>query len=80
MAQAGTASRMTARELAAGIRRAHVQFGQEMAAATDEYDQARRKIAAERKERGAAARAERDRQIAGLREQFARERRGGDAP
>jgi hypothetical protein len=80
VAQAETASTMTAQELTRGIRRAHFQYGQEMAAATDEYDEARRKIAAVRRERSTAARAERDRQIADLREQFRREQRGEGAP
>ena len=79
MTQAETVSAMTAQELSRGIRRAHVQYGQEMAAATAEYDEARRKLAAVRKQRSVAARAGRDRQIADLREQFAREQRGEGA-
>ena len=79
MTPAETVSRMTARELAAAITRAHVQYGQEMAAARDEYNEGRRKIATARRERSTAARAERDRQIADLREQFRREQRGDGA-
>jgi hypothetical protein len=65
---------MTNAELSAAIRRAYTEYAQEVAAATDEYDEARRKIAAKRKGRNAAARANRDTQIQNLREQFARER------
>lgn len=68
---------MTNAELSAAIRRAYTEYGQEMAAARDEYDEAlrsaRRPIAAKRKERSNAARAKRDAQIQGVREQFAKE-------
>lgn len=67
---------MTASELASAITRAHVQFAQEVTAAKAEYDEGRRKIAAVRKGRSAAARAQRDAQIRDLRDQFAREQRG----
>jgi hypothetical protein len=67
---------MTAPELAGAIRRVHAQYGQEVAAAKHEYDEGRRKIAAVRKGRSAAARAQRDRQIAALRAQFAGGQRG----
>ena len=79
MAQAGTRTRMTAAELAGGIRRAHAQFAQEMTAAKAEYDEARRTAAAKRKTRVKDARLLRDSQIQALREQFARER-GGYVP
>jgi hypothetical protein len=71
---------MTAPDLAGAIRRAHAQCGQEVAAAKQEYDEGRRKIAAVRKGRNAAARTQRDAQIADLREQFAREQREEGAP
>jgi hypothetical protein len=77
--QAGTMPTITAHELAAAIQRAHLQYAQEMAAAKMEYDEARRKIAAVRKERSTAARAKRDRQIQDLREAFAREQRADGA-
>lgn len=67
---------MTASELASAITRAHVQCGQEVGAAKQEYDEARRKIAAVRKQRSVAARAQRDGQIRDLRDEFAREQRG----
>jgi hypothetical protein len=71
---------ITGPELAGAIRRAHAQCGQEVAAAKQEYDEARRKIAAVRKGRSAAARTQRDAQIADLREEFAREQREEGAP
>ena len=67
---------MTAREMADAIGRAHALCAAEVSAARDEYDEGRRKIAAVRKERSVKARAERDRQVRDLREQFARERQG----
>jgi hypothetical protein len=71
---------MTPQELAGGIGRAHTEYAQEVAAAKDEYDEGRRKIAGVRKGRNAAARTQRDAQIADLHEQFAREQREEGAP
>ena len=66
-------TRMTARELAGAITRAHMLYDAAVRAATAEYDEARRKIAAVRKTKTVEAREQRDRQIRELREQFARE-------
>ena len=56
MAQAGTETRMTARELAGAISRAHALFDAAVTAAKAEYDEGRRKIAATRKEQSDADR------------------------
>jgi hypothetical protein len=65
---------MTGHEFAAAVRRAGALCDAEVRAATEEYDEGRRKIAAVRKERSTAARAQRDKQVADLKAQLARER------
>lgn len=70
---------MKASELAAAITRAHTLCDAEVAAARDEYDETRRKIAAARKARSTAARRIRDDQVRALRDQFAAERRPAPA-
>ena len=64
---------MTARELQEAILRAHNECRQEIGAATLEYKDAVRPIAARRKQRGVNARSKRDRKIADLRKQFTEE-------
>jgi hypothetical protein len=64
---------VTGKELAGAIARVNALCDAEVAAAAEEYHEARRKIAAVRKQRGSAARAGRDRQVADLKAQCARE-------
>ena len=64
---------MTQTEYSAAIRRAYTEYAQEVGAAKAAYDDARRDIAAVRKGRNSSARARRDAQIQGVREQFAKE-------
>jgi hypothetical protein len=72
--QTAAQTRMTAAELAGGIKRAHVLCDAEVSAAREEYEAARRPIAARRKARASDARLQRDAQIQKLRDQFARDR------
>jgi hypothetical protein len=73
VAQAPAPAPMTARELSGAISRAHALYAAAVAAAAEEYDEGRRKIAAVRKAQTAGAREKRDQQIRELQEQFARE-------